>query len=81
MACEVPVIGSSSGEIPHVIGDAGLVFLEGNASDLSDKLSRIMHDPDLRDALRHKGKERVLSRYTQKKIAEETYHVYQKMLS
>ena len=33
MACKVPVIGSDSGEIPHVIGDAGLIFPEGNDAD------------------------------------------------
>ena len=30
MACGVPVIGSSSGEIPNVIGEAGIVFPEGD---------------------------------------------------
>jgi L-malate glycosyltransferase len=30
MACQVPVIGSNSGEIPNVISDAGLTFPEGD---------------------------------------------------
>src|SRR5262249_44967029 len=34
MACEVPVVGSDSGEIARVIGDAGLVFPEGDATAL-----------------------------------------------
>ena len=36
MACGVPVIGSNSGEIPHVIGDAGLVFPEGDGRSAGD---------------------------------------------
>ncbi|HEY9644931.1 MAG TPA: hormogonium polysaccharide biosynthesis glycosyltransferase HpsO, partial [Chroococcidiopsis sp.] len=31
MACQVPVIGSDSGEIPNVIADSGLIFPEGDA--------------------------------------------------
>jgi glycosyltransferase involved in cell wall biosynthesis len=44
MACEVPVIGSDSGEIPSVIGDAGLVFHEGDTADLAKKLEVVLAD-------------------------------------
>ncbi len=40
MACGVPVIGSTCGEIPNVIGDAGLIFPEGDAAALRDQLAR-----------------------------------------
>jgi glycosyltransferase involved in cell wall biosynthesis len=32
MACEVAVVGSDSGEIPHVIGEAGLIFPEDDVA-------------------------------------------------
>src|SRR5258708_39332796 len=32
LACEVPVVGSSSGAIPGGIGQAGLIFPEGGAA-------------------------------------------------
>jgi len=79
MSCEVPVIGSSSGEIPNVIGDAGLIFREGDADDLAEKLRIVMEDKGLRDELAKKGRQRVLEKYTHKKIAEETYKVYQEL--
>ena len=44
MACEVPVVGSSSGEIPHLIADAGLVFPEGDVEALRDALCKLMQD-------------------------------------
>ena len=34
MACGVPVVGSRSGEIPAVIGEAGLLVPEGDAAAL-----------------------------------------------
>ena len=80
MSCEVPVIGSSSAEIPNVIGDAGLIFKEGNSNDLCEKLILLMSDEKLRETLAKKGRERVLQKYTHKKIAEETYKIYQELL-
>jgi len=77
MACEVTVVGSSSGEIPHLIADAGLVFAEGDAGALRDALARLMHEPELRRVLGQKGRARVLAHYTQQRIAAETYAIYQ----
>jgi glycosyltransferase involved in cell wall biosynthesis len=80
MACGVPVIGSDSGEIPHVIGDAGLVLPEGQAGALRDHLTRLLQDLDLRAELAQRGRDRVLAHYTQAQIAAQTYSVYQAML-
>ncbi len=76
MACETPVIGSSSGEIPYVIGDAGLVFTEGNARELADCVRQLLDDPELYATLASRGRQRVLEHYTQERIARQTYEVY-----
>lgn len=76
MACEVPVIGSDSGEIPHVIGDAGLVFPEGNASALAEQIQRVLDDEEYRLQLGQAGRQRVLDNFTQARVAEQTYQVY-----
>ena len=80
MACQVPVIGSSSGEIPNVIDDAGLICPEGNIEELRTQLSRTMDDERLRRELVGRGRERVERLYTQKRIAERTYEAYKAIL-
>jgi len=79
MACEVAVVGSSCGEIPHLIADAGLVFPEGDAAALREALRRLMHDPQLRLQLGQRGREHVLQHYTQQRIAADTYDVYREI--
>lgn len=80
MACGVPVVGSDSGEIPHVIGDAGLVVPEGDIVALRAALRRLRDNPALRAELAARGRARVLAHYTQREIAWQTYHVYQAVL-
>jgi glycosyltransferase involved in cell wall biosynthesis len=74
------VVGSDSGEIPNVIGDAGLVFHEGDVEELRARLSDLMQSPELRARLASAGRQRVLDHYTQARIAQATYHVYQELL-
>jgi glycosyltransferase involved in cell wall biosynthesis len=81
MACGVPVIGSDSGEIPHVIGDAGLIFPEGQVGVLRAHLARLLGDPDLRAELSRRGRARVVERFTQAQVAAQTYRVYRSVLS
>ena len=80
MACEVPVIGSDSGEISQVIGDAGLVFPEGDTAALAERIRKIANDPTLRESLQKRGLERV-QHFTWETIAQRTYEVYQQLLT
>ena len=79
MASGVPVIGSTCGAIPEVIGDAGLVFPEGNASALAGALLQLLADEDLRRRLAIAGLARV-GRYSWEQVAEKTYELYRHVL-
>ena len=80
MACGVPVIGSTCGEIPNVIGDAGLIFPEGDVAALRAQLQRLHDDTTLRRDLAQRGRQRVLDHFTQAQIAQQTYEVYRSVL-
>lgn len=79
MACEVPVVGSDSGEIPHVINSAGLIFPEADIEALAERIHRIAHDASLRNNLIEGGLNRVKD-FTWETIAEQTYQVYHELL-
>ncbi len=80
MACKVPVIGSDSGEIPHVIGDAGLVFPEGNVEELRKCLMQLMEQKELAEKLGEKGYEKAMSQYTNKALARQLLSFYQELV-
>ncbi|MCP4420696.1 MAG: glycosyltransferase family 4 protein [Chloroflexi bacterium] len=80
MACEVAVVGSNSGEIPNVIGEAGLIFNEGDEAALQQHLLSLMQSETLRDDLGGNGRKRVLSHFTQSQIASQTVSVYRDMV-
>ncbi len=81
MSSGVPVVGSSSGEIPKVIGDAGLVFPEGDIPALRACLDRLLHNAALWQQLREQGRNRVLAHYTQAALARRYYAIYREMLT
>jgi glycosyltransferase involved in cell wall biosynthesis len=80
-ACGIPVVGSSSGAIPEVIGDAGLVFPEGNAAYLAVALQRLKADADLRRSLALKGRERACELYGWDAIAARMHQIYRGVMS
>lgn len=80
MACKVPVIGSDSGEIPHVIKTDGLVFPEGDADILAQKLSALIKHPNQRDDLAEKGYRRAMSEYTNTALAKRLLSFYHTLL-
>ncbi|MFW5747982.1 MAG: glycosyltransferase [Chloroflexota bacterium] len=76
MACGVPVIGSDSGAIPGVIGDAGIVVPEGDIDRLTGALRQLRDDFTLRAHLSLLGRERVLNHFTHIQIAQQTVGIY-----
>jgi L-malate glycosyltransferase len=81
MASEVPVLGSTHAEIPNVIGDAGFTFEEKNWEDLAAKLRMLTGDAALRAEYGVKGRAHVLAHYTNTRMAEKTWAVYQELLT
>ena len=81
MASGVPVVGSDSGAIPGVIGDAGLVVPEGDVESLAAALARLQADSELRARLSAAGRQRVLDCFTHEQVAAATVAVYQEMLT
>lgn len=59
--CGVPVVGSDSGEIPWLIGltGGGLVFPEGDAHTLAERLEELRSSPGLRSRLADEGRDSV----------------------
>ncbi|MFT2008809.1 glycosyltransferase [Pontibacter sp. 13R65] len=78
MACKVAVIGSNSGEIPHVIGDAGLVFKERNVAECKACIEKLL-DKSTLEAYQDAGRSRALAFFTQESIVSQTLNVYNKI--
>jgi L-malate glycosyltransferase len=79
MACGTPVIGSDSGEIPNVIGDAGLIFRECEHEELFMCLHLCGENETFRLMLRERGLARVLNSFTNQKIAQQTLEIYDRL--
>jgi L-malate glycosyltransferase len=72
MACGTPVVGSDSGEIPHLLRatGGGLIFPEANPPALADQLQKIILNPSLRQEIADVGRQAILQSYTHTPLAQ-----------
>ena len=80
MACGTPVIGSTAGEIPWVIGNAGLTYAEGSVETLRSSLQRLLGDRTLYSALKTAGLRRAAD-FSWGHHADKTARFYRKLLN
>ena len=64
MLVETPVVGSSSGEIPAVIGDGGFIYPADDVDALFATLERLLDEPDEVARRVGIGRERALHEYS-----------------
>jgi glycosyltransferase involved in cell wall biosynthesis len=81
MACGVPVAGSNSGEIPHVIEDAGLVVPEQDVEAWVRVLERVLPDPAERTRLGAVGRERAAATFSWPVVARAHLDWFEELLS
>jgi hypothetical protein len=72
MACGVPVVGSSSGAVPDLIGSAGLIVPEGDVDALATALHRLGVDARLREQLGAAGRRRSARLFSHEAVAATT---------
>ena len=83
MACAVPVVGTTGGAVPEVIGrdgETGLLVPPADPSALAAALGRAVDDGALRDRIGEAGRDRVLARFTWRRTAEGTVDQYRALL-
>src|SRR6266540_601489 len=83
MACGVPVVGTTGGAVPEVIGtheETGLLVRPADPSALASAILRALGDAGLRARLGAAGRERALSRFTWRQTALGTIEHYRALL-
>jgi glycosyltransferase involved in cell wall biosynthesis len=70
-ACGVAVVASDSGEIPHVVGNAGLIVGENDADTWRRELSRLLADETLRRDLGDRGRARAVTTFAWPVVARQ----------
>jgi glycosyltransferase involved in cell wall biosynthesis len=80
MACGVPLITTSGGALPEVVGDAGMIVPPADASALSRAITYLLNNPDQRKKLAQAGLDRVNSVFSWPKAAQEVAEIYREAI-
>lgn len=80
MACGVPVISTTGGALPEVVGDAGILVPPGDHGALAKAVTDIFDNPEYAARLGLAGYKRVHSLFTWKSAAERTVQAYRKTI-
>lgn len=80
MSMGAPVVGSDSGSIPEVIGDAGLVFPEKDHEKLAATLQSLIDNPEQLPNLSEKGRRRATENFTWKRVAQINRDIYLRIM-
>ena len=80
MACEVPVISTTGGALPEVVGDAGVLVPPADPGALVKAICSLLDHPERAKALGKAGYQRVQDHFTWKKAAEKTVETYREAI-
>ena len=80
-ACGTPVIASDSGEIPYVVGDAGVIAPEGDAAAWAAAIADLIESPHRRADFARRGIQRACDRFAWPCVARQHLDFFEEVLS
>ncbi len=76
MACGAPVVSTTAGALPEVVGDAGLMVPPADIKALVEAISMLIINPSKRLQLTSAGRRRILRNFNWRNTAKQTLDVY-----
>jgi glycosyltransferase involved in cell wall biosynthesis len=80
MACGVPVISTTGGALPEVVGDAGVLVPPADPQRLTSAIGDLLDNPEYASRLGHKGYKRIQRHFTWQNAAEKTVATYREAI-
>jgi glycosyltransferase involved in cell wall biosynthesis len=80
MACGVPVISTTGGALPEVVGDAGILVPPADPGALTNAITEVLNNPDLAAKLSKAGYQRVQNHLTWNAAARKTTEAYRRAI-
>ena len=76
MACGVPVVATTGGALPEVVGDAGVLVEPGDADEMADAIRDLLADDQRRRRLGRQARDRIVEEFDWERAARETVWTY-----
>jgi glycosyltransferase involved in cell wall biosynthesis len=80
MACAVPVISTTGGALPEVVGEAGVLVPPADPPALATAIRHLLDHPHYGRELGHRGLQRVRRHFTWRRAAEATVSAYREAI-
>ena len=80
MCCRTPVISTTAGALPEIVGDAGILVPPADSRALVEAISGLMNNPERRRQLGEMGYRRVTGMFNWKNTALQTAEVYEEAI-
>jgi glycosyltransferase involved in cell wall biosynthesis len=80
MCCSTPVISTTAGALPEIIGDAGILVPPADTGALVKAIGSLLNSPDRRRHLSEMGHRRVTQMFNWKNTAKHTADVYKEAI-
>jgi len=80
MCCNAPLISTTAGALPEIVGDAGILVPPADTRALAEAIAGLLDNPDRRRQLGEMGRRRVMDMFNWRNTAKHTVEVYEEAI-